>query len=291
MDGVLTRILALQANLPLIEFCERVGLSYEKMKKCFQRNALTDSQTLSKIADHYQIDLQWLVAGKGPSSRLNVQIAKKIMEYRTFKKWTLEEMAARVSLTPQVLEMYETGKCALSTDIIQGLCKKLRVSPVEWLLDGRDRTLPELKIYQAPNTRANSQINHEDYVSIPLTDSAIAAGQPIIAGENIEDYVLLHVRAAKKRNNLVATRVDGDSMEPMLHSGDIVVIDRNDRTIVRNKIFAIFHDNGMTAKYLERKKHLLILRPINPTAEVQIIDLNENTDPIVGRIIGAWKEL
>ncbi len=151
--------------------------------------------------------------------------------------------------------------------------------------------LPELKIYQALNTRAQLQINNEDYVSIPLTDSAIAAGQPIILGENIEDYVLLHVRAAKKRTNLVATRVDGDSMEPMLHSGDIVVIDRNDKKIVRNKIFAIFHDSGLTAKYLELKKNLLILRPINPTAEVQIIDLNEHAGPIVGRIIGAWKEL
>ena len=291
MSDVLDRILSLQADLPLAEFCEKVGLSYEKTKKCFQRNTLPDSQTLSKIADHYQMDLQWLVAGKSPSSRLNVQIAKKIKEYRIFKSWTHEEMAAKVSLEPQVLKIYETGKCTLSTDIIQDLCKKLSVSPLQWLVEGGEPALPELKIYQAASTRTKLQINSEDYVSIPLTDSAIAAGQPIIPGENIEDYVLLHVRAAKKRTNLVATRVDGDSMEPMLHSGDIVVIDRNDKKIIRNKIFAIFHDNGLTAKYLERKKHLLILRPINPTAEVQIIDLNEHADPIVGRIIGAWKEL
>jgi len=126
-------------------------------------------------------------------------------------------MAVRVSLAPKVLEMYETGKCTLSTDIIQDICKKLGVSPLQWLMEGGKPTLPDLKIYQAPNTRAKSQINNEDYVSISLTDSAIATGQAIIAGENIEDYVLLHVRAAKKRTNLVATRVDGDSMEPMLH--------------------------------------------------------------------------
>ncbi len=115
---------------------------------------------------------------------------------------------------------------------------------MEWLIEDGERALPELKIYQAPNTRAKPQINNEDYVSIPLTDSAIAVGQSIIPGENIEDYVLLHIRAAKKRDNLVATRVDGDSMEPMLHSGDIVVIDRNDKNIVRNKIFAIFQTTG-----------------------------------------------
>ena len=89
----------------------------------------------------------------------------------------------------------------------------------------------------------------------------------------------------------VASRVDGDSMEPMLHSGDIVVIDRDDKRIVKNRIYAIFHEEGLTAKYVERKKELLILRPINPNSDVQIIDLKELPDPIVGRIIGAWKEL
>ena len=80
-------------------------------------------------------------------------------------------------------------------------------------------------------------------------------------------------------------------MEPMLHSGDIVVIDRDDKKIVKNGIFAIFYDEGLTAKYVESQENLLILRPINPNSQLQIINLNEHTDPIVGRIIGAWKEL
>lgn len=80
-------------------------------------------------------------------------------------------------------------------------------------------------------------------------------------------------------------------MEPMLHPGDIVVIDRDDKIIVKNKMFAIYHEGGLTAKFLEKKTNLLILRPINPNAEIQIIDLNENPQPIVGKIIGAWKDL
>lgn len=80
-------------------------------------------------------------------------------------------------------------------------------------------------------------------------------------------------------------------MEPMLHPGDIVVIDRDDKKIIKNKIFAIYHEGGLTAKFLERKNDLLILRPINPNAEVQIIYLNENPQPIVVKIIGAWKDL
>ena len=89
----------------------------------------------------------------------------------------------------------------------------------------------------------------------------------------------------------MASRVDGDSMEPMLNSGGIVVIDRDDKKLLKNRIFAIYYDEGLTAKYVECQKDLLILRPINPISQVQIINLNEHPDPIVGRVIGAWKEL
>ena len=101
---------------------------------------------------------------------------------------------------------------------------------------------------------------------------------------------MLHVRAARKRNNLVACRVDGESMEPMLHSRDIVVIDRDDKKLVKNKMFAVYHEEGLTAKYVEKQRNLLILRPININSQVLVVDLNEHDDPIVGRIIGAWKE-
>ena len=168
----------------------------------------------------------------------------------------------------------------------------MNIPPYEFLREG-DKLLqvPELKIYQPKNIAGAPTIKGEDYISIPLTDSSIAAGQPIIQENNIEDYVLLHIRAAGKRKNLVASRVDGDSMEPMLHSGDIVVIDRDDKKLLKNRIFAIYYDEGLTAKYVECQKDLLILRPINPISQVQIINLNELPDPIVGRVIGAWKEL
>jgi SOS-response transcriptional repressor LexA len=77
----------------------------------------------------------------------------------------------------------------------------------------------------------------------------------------------------------------------MLKSGDIVVIDRDDRRMVANRIYAVFYEDGLTAKYVEKEKNLLILRPINPTSKVQVVHLNEHPDPIVGRVIGAWKEL
>lgn len=177
--------------------------------------------------------------------------------------------------------------------MLNNLSEKMNIPPHELIKEGDSAPvqIPELKVFQTASMSTAPSIKSEDYVSIPITDSAIAAGQPIIQEENIEDYVLLHIRAAGKRKNLVASRVDGESMEPMLHSGDIVAINRVDKKLSKNRIFAIFYEGGLTAKYLERQQNLLILRPINPLSQVQIINLNENPDPVVGRIIGAWKEL
>ena len=289
---ILDRILALQEGASLATYCKTVGLNYEGIRKCFQRNGLPDTESLVKIAEYFQIDLQWLIYGKQPTSILNLIMAKKIRLCRISRGWSQQQMAAKLSLSPQVLELYEQGKCLFSSGLIQKCSEVLEVHPCSLTDDGSIMfQSPQLKIFQTTSAQKTPQIAGEDFVSIPLTESAIAAGQPIIPQENIEDYVLLHIRAAGKRTNLVASRVDGHSMEPMLHPGDIVVIDRDDKIIVKNKMFAIYHEGGLTAKYLEQKNNLLILRPINPNAEIQIIDLNENPQPIVGKIIGAWKDL
>ena len=289
---ILNRILVLQEGQSLADFCQSVGLNYENTKKCIQRKGLPDSESLSKIAEYFHIDLQWLISGTKPSSSLNQIIAKRIKVFRISRGWSQEYLGSKLSISPKVLELYEQDKCLFSSDLIQKCSDALEIHPSALTDDGSLLfQSPQLKIFQTTSAQKDPQVSGEDFVSVPLTESAIAAGQPIIPQENIEDYVLLHIRAAGKRTNLVASRVDGHSMEPMLHPGDIVVIDRDDKIIVKNKMFAIYHEGGLTAKFLEKKTNLLILRPINPNAEIQIIDLNENPQPIVGKVIGAWKDL
>lgn len=288
------RIDSLPGSENLAEFCRQVGLNYENFRKSYRRNSgPPDSLTLDKIAKHFHLNLSWLITGKNSFTPLNQMIGKKLKKYRKESGCSLDEFGRHLSLIPQALKNYENGNWPVTSDLLGDLSKKLNIPPDELIKEGDSLPvqIPELKIFQTSSTSETPPIKSEDYVSIPLTDSAIAAGQPIIQENNIEDYVLLHIRAAGKRKNLVASRVDGESMEPMLHSGDIVVIDRDEKKLSKNRIFAIFYENGLTAKYLERQQNLLILRPINPHSQVQIINLDENPDPVVGRVIGAWKEL
>jgi len=293
-NGIWKRIGFLPGSDNLAEFCRQVGLNYETYRKSYQRNSgPPDSLTLEKIASYFKINLNWLITGKDSSAPINQVIGKKLKEYRKKNGWTLEELGEHLGLVPQVLKYYENGSWPVTSDLLSTLSEKTNIPLHELINEVKTAPAqtPELKVFQPESMSTAPAITNEDYVSIPLTASSIAAGQPIIQENNIEDYVLLHIRAAGKRKNLVASRVDGESMEPMLHSGDIVVIDRDDKMWSKNRIFAIFSEGGLTAKYLEKQKNLLILRPINPHSQVQIINLDENPDPVVGRVIGAWKEL
>lgn len=134
----------------------------------------------------------------------------------------------------------------------------------------------------------------EDYLSVPLTEGKIAAGEPIIGEENVIDHILLHMKVLRQTGasrNLIACRVQGDSMKPHLNSGDIVIIDRDvdKERVMEKKIYAIYESGGITAKTLQKDGPRLYLIPLNMAERIQHVDLRENENPIVGLIIGAWR--
>jgi phage repressor protein C with HTH and peptisase S24 domain len=276
----------------LRSFSQATDLNYDTLKKWKQRRTVPSSEILLTISSYFHADFDWLLTGNKSTSLYNKKIAKKIINAREEKGFSVQKLAQEIEIPELSLEFYEKGIWSFSTELLNKISGILEI-PIQRLLTDEKTELghvpPQLKIYNSYPDKSGPTINQEDYISVPLTDSAIAAGQPIIQHENIEDYVLLHTRATGRRNNLVASRVEGDSMEPTLHSGDIVIIDRSDKTIEKNQMYAIFHENGLTAKYVELGKSFLILRPLNPSAQIQIVNLKEYPDPVVGRIIGAWK--
>ncbi len=137
------------------------------------------------------------------------------------------------------------------------------------------------------------EIRTEDYVSIPLVEGTIAAGNPIISPDEIEGWAMIHYSQIGRRSDLVAIRLDkkdGRSMEPLIRAGSMVAIDRRDKNILKGKPYAVRMGWGCTIKFLKRDKDRLILIPGNRDFEPEILDLAGLTyDPIVGRVIWNWQ--
>ena len=93
----------------------------------------------------------------------------------------------------------------------------------------------------------------------------VAAGQPILAEENIEDYVA--VSGALAKHGVFCLTVHGDSMiEDGILDGDTVVVDPTLRAKKGDVVVAMVDDDA-TVKYYHPKGRVTELHPANATME------------------------
>ncbi len=82
--------------------------------------------------------------------------------------------------------------------------------------------------------------------------------------------------------------VSGDSMEPDIKSGDMVLIDQSQTDIVIGRIYAVGIEEGIVVKALDIAPGKLILRSKNPAYAPLEVDLRgdlKDSVRIIGRIV------
>lgn len=119
------------------------------------------------------------------------------------------------------------------------------------------------------------------YVRIPIIGT-IACGEPIMAEQNIEGYTHELFEEEPQKDELFALRCKGDSMEPLIPDGALVLIHKQP-TVEDDEIAAVQVDDDTRAT-LKKVKHVgkdVFLYPIN--TKYDPIILNEDNP---GRILG-----
>jgi phage repressor protein C with HTH and peptisase S24 domain len=106
------------------------------------------------------------------------------------------------------------------------------------------------------------------------------------------DPVIRHEFRARATDLHIVT-IDGDSMEPLLSSGDRILIDTSQRVPVPPGIFVIWDGMGIVAKRIEHVPHSkppkIVIKSINP--EYQTYERDGEEVNIIGRVIWAAKRL
>lgn len=120
-------------------------------------------------------------------------------------------------------------------------------------------------------------------VSVPLV-GRVAAGMPITAEENIEEY-LSFPRSMVPHDGVFALRVAGDSMKDAgIHDGDIAVIQKTE-TAVNGDIVVALIDDEATLKYFHKEKRRIRLDPANKAFKpIYTQDLM-----ILGKLVGIYR--
>jgi len=102
---------------------------------------------------------------------------------------------------------------------------------------------------------------------LPLVGN-VAAGQPILAEENIEGHVPVDSQMAQRR--AFCLRVRGDSMiEDGILDGDIIIVDQDKRARAGDVVVALVEDEA-TVKHFYPKGSMIELRPANASMETMI---------------------
>jgi len=188
-----------------------------------------------------------------------------LMEEFNLNTYTLAEA---VFLAPATISRYVNAKMEPKRSTVEVLAKYFNVNPA-WLMgaEGIERYLEGSKV---------------EYKRIPVVGT-IAAGQPILAQEYIEDYEYV----SEYKNVDFCLRVKGDSMiNARILDGDLVYI-RKQPDIENGEIAAVLIDKqDATLKRVYKLNGSIILRAENPSYQDIIITKKDaKTVHIIGKAI------
>ena len=127
---------------------------------------------------------------------------------------------------------------------------------------------------------------HQEMLNIPLIGE-ITAGEPILARQNIQEYVPLPVSLIKGQNTFLL-KVKGESMiNAGILDGDYVVIDKKDTADNGDIVAALINAEGATVKRFYSENGKIRLQPENDFMDPFILDGDQVQ--IIGIVTGVFR--
>lgn len=232
-------------------------------------------------------------------------IAEKLKVARKFLGKDQQEMATLCGKAHRSWQRYEQGEGFPTGEVFELLTSLgfnagwFFTDDVPMLIKGQGTTVGATGDGQGYKSAESSAPYNADFVHIPRYEvEASAGGGAVIHGEQVVDY--LSFRAEWVRNSLgVSVRdlalisVIGDSMEPTLSEGDVVLLDMTTKGVMDGSIYALQLNGGLLVKRIQRKLDgSIVVKPDNPRYDTEIIS-EDSADllKIIGRVVWVGRRL
>jgi len=120
---------------------------------------------------------------------------------------------------------------------------------------------------------------------LPLVGS-VAAGQPVLAEENIEDYIDVPSMAGGEQGEYVL-RIRGESMKDAgILEGDFVVVHKQENATDGDIVVALVGEEATVKRFFRESDHIR-LQPENTTME----PIRSKDVRILGRVVGLFRSV
>lgn len=151
----------------------------------------------------------------------------------------------------------------------------------------RDPTKPRAIEILSNNEEDLPGINQE-IIPLPIVGQ-ITAGEPILAEQNIDEYLPLPANLVKGKENFIL-RVKGESMIGAgILDKDYVIVDKNSHASNSQIVVALINGEYATVKRFFKEDRLIRLQPENEFMDSIVLD--ERNIEILGIVTGVFRTL
>lgn len=169
-----------------------------------------------------------------------------LKQLRHERGYSQQKLAQKLNVSRSTVAMWETGSSEPSLQMIQRIADVLSVSVAELFGEPAD-----------PSAHKG--------ILIPVL-GCVQAGLPNEAVEDVLDYEEITPELAST-GEFFALRVRGDSMEPRMVDGDVVIVRKQDDADSGDVVVALVNGDEATIKRLKKRPEGILLIANNPTYE------------------------
>lgn len=178
------------------------------------------------------------------AKEIQATFSKNLKYYLKIRNKTQLDLAKAIGVSNTTINNYVKGYNTPRMDKLDKICNYLRIERSDLL-----------------NTSTSEEKKTTSALKIPVLGN-VAAGIPISAVEDILDYEEVPI-SWQNQGEFFALRIKGDSMEPRMESGDVVIVKQQSDANSGDTVIALVNGDDATCKKLEKTDNGIMLVSTN----------------------------
>lgn len=219
-----------------------------------------------------------------------MNLHERVNEVAKDNSLNITALAARIELPYRTVQNYLAERTQPSAEFLINMKDEFGVSAT-WLLTGDGpKLVPEWDQSEAPPASA--------FVPIPrLSVSASAGPGQFVEGEEAAGYLAFSRDWLQRRglaaDQLAVINVSGDSMEPRLRGGDLILVDQSQNAVRDGQLYVVRAGEDVLVKIIARagpdQLTLVSTNPIYPPRTISPTEAAAGFN-VIGRVVASMAE-
>ena len=280
----------------MVATAKMFGVSNSGAKKWIDGESIPDTYRLSDFATKLKVRAEWLLTGIKDKS--DIDIGKRIKTLRKEKLWDLPTASKMSSLPMLRYSMIEEGEGRATGEELEAIAAAYEINDWQDLLqiiptDAQFKEMRQAMNFEDCIDEIQSLTPNKTLINIYENTLASAGNGAFVDSETPTDFMLVETQWLRETVHYVPSKmaiikVTGDSMEPTLTSGDLILIDLKpiEKTQLNDGIYVIERSGTTHVKRLQSLKDGIRIISDNDLYENETVQDALN---VCGRVIWAWK--